>query len=93
MGYLIAILLLIIIWRPRNKKRGVMSCTAGEMKGLKFKLGRLRFCVNTRGIDISNGMKGSFLFHPFTRNFSPKQYRSTYKWLFTDDIKTGASNE
>lgn len=70
-----------------------MTQTSGQMKGLKFKLGKWRFCINQRGIDISNGMKGSFLFHPFTKHFSIKQYYGTYKWLFTDDIKLEASNE
>lgn len=61
-----------------------MTQTAGQMKGLKFKLGKWRFCINQRGIDISNGMKGSFLFHPFTKHFSVKQYQGAYKWLFKD---------
>ena len=72
-----------------------MIQTAGQMKGLKFKFGRWSFCINPRGVDISNGMKGSFLFHPFTKHFHIKQYYSTYKWLFTDDIKpdSGEQNE
>ena len=58
--------------------------TAGQMKGLKLKIGKWRFCINFKGVDISNGRRGSFLFHPFTNNFSIKQYLGTYKRLFTD---------
>jgi hypothetical protein len=66
---------------------GVMNQESVQMKGFKFKLRNWRFCINTRGIDISNGKKGAFLFHPFTKQFSFKQYYGAYKWIFTDDIK------
>ena len=59
------------------------------MKGLKFNLSKWKFCINTRGIDISNGIKGSFIFHPTNKNFSFKQYYYAYKWLLTDEIKQG----
>jgi hypothetical protein len=71
---------------------GVMNQESWQIKGFKMRLGKWRVCINHKGIDISNGMKGAFLFHPFTKPFSFKQYHSSYKWLFTDDIKPEKHN-
>jgi len=48
-------------------------------KTIRFKNWWINF--NKKGIDISNGMRGTFLFHPFTKHFSFKQYLGAYSWI------------
>lgn len=54
---------------------------AVTMTGGTFRLGKYRININRFGLDISNGMRGIFLAHPFTKHFSFKQYTLIWTWL------------
>lgn len=49
--------------------------------GYKFKLFGHRICINKKGINVSNGRKGIFLFHPWAKNFTFKQIK-LIPWMF-----------
>lgn len=52
-----------------------MNNQAVTIKGKLFKIGKYRIWVTKQGLDISNGIRGIFLYYPFNKHHSIKQYR------------------
>lgn len=55
--------------------------SASYGKCIRLRFFSFRIVINSKGIDIGNGSRGCFLFHPFTKYFSFKQYLSVYTWV------------
>lgn len=61
--------------------------TASSFNGKVFYFKNIRISINKKITDIAYDGRGVTLFHPFTKNFSFKQYKLIYTWLLKGKFK------